>query len=115
MVYKTWQLPLNINKCNIITFTLQKNPINFNYMIENPLERATQVKDLGVIITNKFSYSIHISNMIKSAFKVLGMLRRKSANFNDSNTVLTLYKALVRSRLDYASIIWNSDVKNTIY
>ena len=87
-----WKLSLNFNKCAIVTFTLQTKPIYYQYKISAPLLRINEVKDLGVTINSKLTYSSHISTIVNSAFKILGMLKRKSSKFKLQETVLIFYK-----------------------
>lgn len=108
---KRWRLTLNPIKCQMITYTLKTKPIVFNYELDSIINRVNSVHDLGVSISSNFNFSSHVSNMVRSAFKIFGLLKRRSVNFHQPETILTLYKTLVRNRLEYASVLWNSDCK----
>ena len=55
------RLPLNISKCNAMTFTRRSNSINFSYKIGNDMvTRCKQFKDLGVIFDSKLAFT-HIT------------------------------------------------------
>ena len=108
-----WELPLQMSKCSIMTYTLKKNINDYPYMLSDSfcLSRANEVKDLGVFMTSKLNFSIHVQRTIQTAFKMLGFLKRESENLKEPFTVMLLYKALIRSHLEYASSIWNSHKK----
>ena len=65
-----------------------------------------KVRDLGVTITEDLTWSPHINNIADDARKIsswiLSVFKDRSAN-----TILPLYKTLVRSRLEYCSPLWN--------
>ena len=65
-----------------------------------------KVRDLGVTITEDLSWSPHINNLADDGKKIsswiLSVFKDRSAN-----TMLPLYKTLVRSRLEYCSTLWN--------
>ena len=83
-------------------------------MLEEAIPRVNKTKDLGVTIEDNFSFNSHINEVVKSALKILGFIKRKSFNYKQPETVMILYKTLVRSKLDYASIIWNPQFKDKI-
>ena len=102
-------LPLNIKKCTIMSFS-RKNITNikFDYYLENTvIERKYVVRDLGVIFDSKFTFVDHINTIILSASKSVGVIIRNSKEIEDLSVIKTLYCSLVRSRLEYASVIWN--------
>ena len=70
------------------------------------LKPAEDLRDLGVVVTPDLSWSSHIGNIVKKARAmsswVLSVFRTREAN-----TMLTLYKAFVRSNLEYCSPIWH--------
>jgi hypothetical protein len=43
------------------------------------------------------------------ALMKLGLLKRMCSDFNNSSALKILYYSLVRSHIDYASLIWHSD------
>ena len=102
-----WKLPLHLNKCNIMTFSLKKNKIEFEYKLSKPLERVQETKDLGILMNVKLDFGQHINSIVKNAFRMLGFLKRESFNLRNPFTVMSLYKTLIRSHLEYASVIWN--------
>lgn len=103
----TNKLPLNIQKCKYITFTLKINFIEFIYSIDNsPLNRQKQIKDLGVEFDQKLSFSPHINKTTSAAKRMLGLIFRNCKDFKSKDSYLNLYTAYVRSKLEYCSLIW---------
>ena len=69
------------------------------------------------IVSNKLSFSAHVSHIVSKANRALGLLSRsyqnasKSAKF-DAKSLLPAYYANVRSHLEYCSVIWASAAKS---
>ena len=72
------------------------------------IEKIEETKDLGITMTSELDFGKHIT---KFALKMLGFLKRESVNLHNPSTVMLLYKALIRSHLEYASVIWNPQSK----
>ncbi|CAH0592079.1 unnamed protein product [Chrysodeixis includens] len=76
-------------------------------MLENtPLQRVTQVRDLGVYMTPELLFREHIIKICKKAYRNLGFLLRQTRDFTNISAVRALYDALVRSHLEHSAIIW---------
>ncbi|XP_063914268.1 ankyrin-1-like [Zophobas morio] len=104
---KSNTLPINFGKCFIMSLTNKSCKLSFNYTINlNILSRVDSFRDLGIMFDSKLTFSLHISNIIAEAFKSLGFIIRSSSSFNNIITFNTLYCAFVRSKLEYASIVW---------
>lgn len=101
-------MSLNIEKCYIITFTKKKNPIHFLYKINDVVvNRQNVVKDLGVYLDSNLTYRFHYEHIVMKANKIAGFIARTVKPFRDSASVLTLYFCLIRSILEYNSVIWS--------
>ena len=101
------RLTLNISKCSVISYHRLRNPILFDYTINGQvLDRKDNIKDLGVVFDSQLSFSIHVETMVKKCYKCMGFIMRNSKDFSQ-NTQLRLFNAFVRSRLEYASVIWS--------
>jgi len=100
-----WQIEFNVDKCSIIH--LGSNNIGRDYeMNANSIKTSIEEKDLGVLIDNKLHFRQHIENITNSANKMLGIIKRNFKNLTRKSFVM-LYKALVRSKLEYANAIWS--------
>lgn len=101
-------LDLNINKCKIVTFTRKLHPVNYRYTIDNTeITRVDTIKDLGVTFDAKLSFSTHINNIVADASRAFGFIIRNCRDFSNITTLKTLYFSYVRSKVEYASIIWS--------
>ena len=73
---------------------------------KGPLSATSQVKDLGVLVRDNLSWSPHIHSICQRA-------RQKAAwvlsvfHSRRPDVILTLYKSMVRSLLEYCSPLWN--------
>ena len=101
-------LSLSVSKCSVISFTRRKKPILWNYAIcQEPLERVSVVKDLGVLLDSQMSFRDHYSHIIAKANKNLGFIMRIAKELTDPYCLRALYFALVRSILETSSIVWS--------
>lgn len=102
------KMDLNIDKCSIISFTRKRCEINTNYTVNNvPLQKCEFVRDLGITIDAKLRFNIHIDSICRSARKMLGFIFRNAKPFKKTTTKVLLYTTLVRSKLEYGTVIWN--------
>ena len=63
-----WQMNLNPAKCSVLSLTLRKKPIIGTYTIGSErIERVHEMRDLGVIIDEKLTFSAHIDVVMKKA------------------------------------------------
>ena len=62
-------------------------------------------KDLGVLITKDLKISAQCSRAVKTENRVLGMIRR-TFTCKDEQTIMQLYKSLVRPHLEYCVQAW---------
>lgn len=101
-----WGMELNTTKCKAMTVSRKCNFPSSYFLEDVPLHSVSSYKYLGVYITSDISWQMHVEYVINNANRMLGYLKR---NFSlaPSSLKLTLYKTLVRSKLQYASSIWD--------
>lgn len=105
---KSHRLSLNINKCSQITFSRKVYNIVYNYDIGgSSLNVVNQVKDLGIILDTKLSFDAHIELIVQKSMRNLGFILRNTKNFTNPFSIIILFNALVRSHLEYGSILWS--------
>ena len=63
--------------------------------------------DLGVLLTSKLNLNRHVDFITAKAASLLGLLKRFARAFQDLSVLKTLYCSLVRSRLEYAAVVWS--------
>lgn len=101
------QLSLNITKCNIMSYHRVTSPIIFDYTIGGrALSRPSVIKDLGVTFDCKLTFVNHIESVVAGALRMLGFELRGCRFLSNIMTFRTLYVSFVRSRLEYASVVW---------
>jgi hypothetical protein len=102
-------MKLSIRKNTIISFTRKTNNIYFNYKLcNNPVARSQCVKDLCVVLDCKLYFHQHINYIFSQGLKMLGLIRYITSSFSTLDSPLVLYSTLVRSKTEYASVVWNS-------
>ena len=104
-----WLLRFHPDKCNLMHVgkTIQQE-YAYNLKIDNTaheLGGIEEQKDIGVIIDSNLEFDKHINQKINKANSIMAVIRRSFTTLNQHNFV-PLYKALVRSHLDYAISIW---------
>jgi hypothetical protein len=105
--FQSHGLVLNINKCRVLTFINKKNILRYKYKIgDNIITRKDKVRDLGITFDSKLNFSCHIDSITSAAYRLLGFVVRNSGEFCNLGTWLTLYNAIIRRKLEYASVVW---------
>ena len=67
------KLPVNKNKCVVMSFGLKFDAILWNYTINDfLLSRPEVVTDFGLVFDKKLSFVEHVQRTLKSSLKVYG-------------------------------------------
>ena len=103
-----WLLKLNVNKCKYMSYERSHSDTSLNqYTIGGVnLEHVEVMKDLGVKFDVKLKFTDHINEKINKAYCVLGLIKR-NFQYISEKCFVTLYKAMVRSHLEYAQAVWS--------
>ena len=106
------QLILNVNKCQFITYTRKRITTNRAYYLNGvAIDRVDRIRDLGVLCDKKLSFLPHYNYIIARANSTLGFVKRWSKEFSEPFVTRSLYMALVRPLLEYASQVWSPFLK----
>ena len=109
-----WQLNFNTEKCEVMRITKKTDHTRPSYTLTNKaLNVVDETKDLGVNITSKLSWSLHVNQCVNKANRVLGFLKRTVGPKNHQ-LFSKLYKTLVRPILEYCSPVWSPYLKKDI-
>ena len=108
----TWSSNNNIyfneSICKTMTVTRKKQPIHFIYHLDLfPINKVQEEKDLGVLMTSSLSWDSHIQRISAKANRMLGLLKRTCPLLTKVHVRRTLYLALVKSQVCYASEVWS--------
>ena len=107
-----WKLHLNPSKCHSFRMTLKRKPILATYKIQLcTLEHVEKVRDLGVWLDSKLTFSAHIDFIVGKANRAMGVLIRslqtgRTAGRLQTGPILAAYFGNVRSVLEYGCVIW---------
>ncbi|XP_075167903.1 uncharacterized protein LOC142240069 [Haematobia irritans] len=100
-------MELNTSKCKLMRFS-RGTVYDSSYIIGSTrLEAVDSFKDLGLLMDQRLNFRQHISMAISKAYVTLGFMKRWSKEFRDYSVTKILYTTLVRSHLEYGSIIWD--------
>ena len=104
---KSSGLGFNEDKCKCQRITRKSRPVQVSYILnESPLTVTPYEKDLGVWVASDLTWSKHITEGYAKANKLLGFLRRTTLDIGSVRTRRTLYQAVVRPALGYATQVW---------
>ena len=98
---------MNDDKFVLLCYNKNPNIVN-NLTLKNGVTIAEKegTRDLGVWMGNDAKFTQHITNITTSCRKIMSMILR-SFSTRDDSTMMTLYKTLILSKIDYCSILWN--------
>lgn len=103
------RLYFNKDKCYV--FSIYRDNAQFidtMYTLgDHVMERKDAVQDLGVWVNRKFHMGHHIELTTIKSRQVVGCIKHYSNGNFTKETQRILYTAYVRSRLEFASTIWN--------
>ena len=114
----TWKLKLNVDKCKSLTITLRHDPIVCRYSIDATyLDKVEQIRDLGVVLDSRLTFSKHIDGIVSKANRIMGVIMRamqtgsRMGTFN-WKSVLTAYYGNVKAILEYCCVVWGGAAKS---
>lgn len=98
---------LNTGKCKVMTISRKNSPILAEYYMNGKvIERVYSTKDIGVTYDNKFVSIDHAELASNKAKSMLSFIKRQCYGRFNVDTAKMLYSAVVRSHIEFASIIW---------
>ncbi len=115
-----WKLPfINTTKCKYMHISNNKATAPYSYYLHTHnkgnvnllVVSVPEENDLGIFFDSGLEFDKHINNKINKVNSIAGLIRRNFL-FLDIHTFVLLYKALVRSQLEYASSVWYPYKKN---
>lgn len=109
-----WKMEFHPKKCQIISFTNKRNPIQNEYTIHGEtLERTASATYLGVTMDEKLNWNEHIEKTCTKANQRLGFLKRILGTCPKSAKEKA-YKAFVRPILEYSACVWDPHSQRNI-
>ncbi len=99
------QMKIQPPKCGVLH--LGKNNPKIEYRFNDCIIPAVDsVRDLGIIMTTNLSFDQHIETITKSANLTANLILR-SFKYKNPKFMMQMFNVFVRSKLEYASQIWN--------
>ena len=109
-------MKFNSKKFQYINFTVSPQCNTSNVYVStdsNLINPSHTVKDLGVLMSNDCMFDDHICQVTKKCSQLCGWILRTFENRSEL-LMLTLFKSIVLSRIDYASQLWSPYKKSYI-
>ena len=98
----------NTSKCGVMH--LGKNNLKFDYKMKNgdeycTLNKTVCEKDLGVFVDKNLKFDEHISQKIKKARSMSGMIYRNIIH-KTPTIMVPLFKSMIRPHIEYGNAVW---------
>jgi hypothetical protein len=107
-----WQMLFNLEKCSVMHMGRRNQEFAYE-MGGKALRVSDEERDLGVIMHKSAKPSRQCTEAAKKANSTLGMIKRTIVT-RDKDTILRLYKSMVRPHLEYCIQAWNPYLKQDI-
>ncbi len=101
----------NAKKCLVLS--IRKKSTYYYSLDSHILEQVKSSPYLGVVLTEDLKWSTHINKTMKKASSTLGFLRR-NLKFASAKCRRNAYISLVRSVMEYSSIVWDPHFQKDI-
>ena len=106
-------MDFNAKKCKVVHFG--KNSLKYDYTLGgHALEKVHTEKDLRVLVSDDFKVAMQVDKASRSANRILGMIKRTFVS-RGKETILPLYKSLVRPHLEYCIQAWRPHLVYSVY
>jgi len=100
-----WILSLNISKCKVLSYGRTLSFKGQYYIDDERLEKVDTIKDLRLTFRTNLKFRQHIIDKVNRAYFVIGIIQRNFMYLSEKS-FCTIYKAIVRSQLEYAVSVW---------
>lgn len=110
----TWLMDVNVQKTKVMSLSRARTHVAYKYVLRGTaLERVDKYKYLGVFISKDLSWKYHVEQLCLKAARTLGFLKR-TLFLAPPQVKMLAYNSLVRSKLEYAAVIWSPHQKYLI-
>ena len=90
-----------------------KPDFTYKFPDGTPIEEKEDLRDLGVQISSDLSFSAHIQNTVSKANQLIGWALRTFRR-RSRLVMMTIWKSLVQSKIDYCSQLWSPTDQSSI-
>ena len=88
-----------------ILFRFRDNIFNSVYYIEDSIQEVESIRDLVIVLNNKWPLEEQIHNVVSKSSKNLGIIKKLTSKFTTLGAIIYLFKALIMPTLTYAYTI----------
>jgi hypothetical protein len=99
---------LTINSRNDWCTANSMRPDPAKMLFHATITHVSSIKDLGVFFDSKLHFHNHVSYVFSECIKLLDLIRSITYSFSSLECLYVLYFTLVRSKLECASVVWNT-------
>ena len=104
---RQWLVTFNPLKTEAVLFILKKLDFFPQLVFDNiPISFADSYKYLSVTLSSTGQWHSHIENMVKSATKILGIMRKLNYSLS-RNALNQMYMPYMLPTVEYASVVWD--------
>ena len=99
----------NAQKFHYVSFNTDPTGNKCNVYVNPKMDiipHSSNVQDLGITMSSDCTFNVHINSLSKRCKNLTVWILRTFIS-RDKLSMLTLFKALVLSRLDYGSQLWS--------
>ena len=100
----------NAQKFYYVSFS----PNKYSSLSNVYISPSSNVFYLGVYMSSNCTFDFHVANVYKRCSNLTGWILR-TFNSRETTTMMTLFKSLVLSQLDYALQLWSPHLLKSIY
>ena len=112
---RIWGMEFNAKKCKVLRVARIRSITDKDYYLDGTkLDRIDVEEDLGVLVSHDLSWNNHVDLISSKAHRMLNLLCRTCRDITYISRKKLLYIAWVRSRLEYASVVWSPHTKRNI-
>lgn len=102
------RMPFARQKCNVISIRRTREFHVAKYaMGDHAIERKNEIRDLGLLVDNRMTFAAHIEQITTKARQSTGFIKWISKGQFNERTLKVLYTSYVRSKLEFAAVIWD--------
>ena len=111
---KRWEMEFNIHKCHVMEMGKSEMRPSWTYkMGDDIISRATEEKDLGVVIQDNLSPEKHINRIFGDTYRMLRNIR-VAFHFLDKDMMKKIITTMIRPKLEYAETVWSPHMKKHV-
>ena len=105
---RKWLLSFNIGKCGALHIGNNNPQHDYTMDVQNKsnLTKVNSEKNVGVVFSPNLKFDEHITNIVKSTNQKIGLIKRSFTHL-DKDSFVKIYKAIIRTNLEYGNVIWH--------